>query len=198
MKNDLLTQFGRIDVYVFDQLLRGAIRPGMRVLDAGCGDGRNLVFLMRAGYEVFAADEQPAAIEAVRALAGSLAPGLDDANFRVEAIESLAGTIDTSANHVKELLELSILDVASLHTHIVIKTLRISTREEKKFIQCMRIKLLRSIRSHLPGRPMASRMCALLEKMEDPFLEDTTPSELSSKQSRAIDTRRSLREDAFQ
>ena len=39
----LQDQFGQIDIYVFDQLLRGRIVPGMRVLDAGCGDGRNLV-----------------------------------------------------------------------------------------------------------------------------------------------------------
>jgi hypothetical protein len=27
-------QFGQIDIYLFDQLLRGRIRPGMRVFDA--------------------------------------------------------------------------------------------------------------------------------------------------------------------
>ena len=29
-------QFGDIDIYLFDQLLRRRIVPGMRVLDAGC------------------------------------------------------------------------------------------------------------------------------------------------------------------
>ena len=42
-------QFGHIDIYVFDQILRGNIAPGMRVLDAGCGYGRNLVYLLREG-----------------------------------------------------------------------------------------------------------------------------------------------------
>jgi tellurite methyltransferase len=42
---DLIDRFGEIDVYLFDQLLRGRIRPGARVLDAGCGSGRNLVYL---------------------------------------------------------------------------------------------------------------------------------------------------------
>ena len=32
-------QFGPIDIYLFDQLLRGRIQPGMRVLDAGCAEG---------------------------------------------------------------------------------------------------------------------------------------------------------------
>jgi 2-polyprenyl-3-methyl-5-hydroxy-6-metoxy-1,4-benzoquinol methylase len=43
----LFEQFGNTDVYVFDQLLRGRIRSDMRVLDTGCGGGRNLVYLMR-------------------------------------------------------------------------------------------------------------------------------------------------------
>jgi cyclopropane fatty-acyl-phospholipid synthase-like methyltransferase len=40
-------QFGQIDIYVFDQILRGNIAADMRVLDAGCGYGRNLVHLLR-------------------------------------------------------------------------------------------------------------------------------------------------------
>ncbi len=45
----LFDQFGHIDIYLFDQLLRGRISPGMRVMDAGCGTGRNLVYLLRDG-----------------------------------------------------------------------------------------------------------------------------------------------------
>jgi hypothetical protein len=48
----LQQQLGQIDIYLFDQILRGNIMPGMRVLDAGCGPGRNLVYLLREGYEV--------------------------------------------------------------------------------------------------------------------------------------------------
>ena len=44
---NLQDEFGSIDIYVFDQLLRGRITPGMRVFDAGCGGGRNLVYLLR-------------------------------------------------------------------------------------------------------------------------------------------------------
>ena len=41
--HDLQGEFGQIDIYLFDQLLRGRIMPGMRMFDAGCGYGRNLV-----------------------------------------------------------------------------------------------------------------------------------------------------------
>ena len=58
--SSLREQFGDIDIYLFDQLLRGRIRPGMRILDAGCGGGRNLVYFRREGYDVWAVDASPA------------------------------------------------------------------------------------------------------------------------------------------
>src|SRR5580698_2846241 len=88
--SDLQEQFGPIDIYLFDQLLRGRIVPGARVFDAGCGSGRNLVYLLRQGYEVFGADSDSRAIEGVRRLAAELAPALPPNNFRVEAIEDLS------------------------------------------------------------------------------------------------------------
>ena len=87
---DLDLQFGQIDIYLFDQLLRGRLQPGMRVLDAGCGSGRNLVYLLRSGYEVFGADSDVEAIKAVRVLAATLAPQLPGANFRAEAVEEMS------------------------------------------------------------------------------------------------------------
>ena len=70
----LTDQFGEIDVYLFDQLLRGRIKPGMRVLDAGCGGGRNLIYLLQQGFDVFATDADPAAVRHVQRLGASLAP----------------------------------------------------------------------------------------------------------------------------
>jgi tellurite methyltransferase len=87
---DLVEQFGAIDIYLFDQLLRGRIGRGMRVLDAGCGAGRNLVYFLREGYEVFGADLDPRAVESARQLAARLAPGLPAGNLRVEAIEEMS------------------------------------------------------------------------------------------------------------
>ena len=81
----LREQFGDIDIYLFDQLLRGRIAPGMRVLDAGCGAGRNLVYLIHEGYDVYGADADPAAISALR----ELAPHVPVDRFRVEPIEAM-------------------------------------------------------------------------------------------------------------
>jgi SAM-dependent methyltransferase len=60
----------------------------MRVLDAGCGRGRNLIYLLKAGYEVYGVDADVAAIESVRELAARLA-GIDPDHFRVEPVEGM-------------------------------------------------------------------------------------------------------------
>ena len=87
---DLRRQFGEIDIYLFDQLPRGRIPSAARVLDAGCGRGRNLVYLLRAGYDVFATDADEPAIEAVRRLAAELAPDLPADRFRAEPVERMS------------------------------------------------------------------------------------------------------------
>ena len=84
----LQSWFGNIDIYLFDQLLRGRIVPGMRIFDAGCGSGRNLVYFFREGYEVFAVDADAQAVASTRALALSSGATLPAENFRVEQVES--------------------------------------------------------------------------------------------------------------
>lgn len=87
--DELRAQFGEIDIYLFDQLLRGRITRGMRVLDAGCGTGRNLVYLMREGFEVWGVDESADAIEQIRKLAAKVAPRLSSDRFSVGSLEKL-------------------------------------------------------------------------------------------------------------
>jgi len=82
-------QFGQIDIYVFDQILRGNIAPGMRVLDAGCGYGRNLVHLLREGCEIFALDGDVNGVEHVRQLSASLGRNLPAENFQTGVIEKM-------------------------------------------------------------------------------------------------------------
>ena len=82
-----LEDFGAIDIYLFDQLLRGRITPRDRVVDVGCGFGRNLVYLLRAGYDVYGIDPDPDAIADVRNLAARLAPGLSAGRFLAEPVE---------------------------------------------------------------------------------------------------------------
>jgi tellurite methyltransferase len=83
-------QFGNIDIYLFDQLLRGRITPGMTVLDAGCGNGRNLVYLLRQGCLVSGIDASSHAVALTRELAGKFAPDAPSDRFRVEQLDSLS------------------------------------------------------------------------------------------------------------
>lgn len=87
---DLRDEFGDIDIYLFDQLLRRRITQQMRILDAGCGSGRNLIYLLRHGYEVFGVDRDPHAVAEIRRLATATAPNVPAANFRVESVESMS------------------------------------------------------------------------------------------------------------
>ena len=75
----LQEQFGPIDIYLFDQLLKGRIARGMRILDAGCGSGRNLVYFLNEGYEVYGVDQDARA-------SAFLPPG----HFRHENIERMS------------------------------------------------------------------------------------------------------------
>ena len=90
MQLDLQEWFGGIDVYLFDQLLKGRLTPDMRILDAGCGGGRNLIYFLKAGYNVCGIDQSDEAIARVRSLASTLAPHLPATNFRAESIESMS------------------------------------------------------------------------------------------------------------
>ena len=82
--NRLVDRFGSIDIYLFDQVLKGNIRPGMSILDAGCGKGRNLVYFLREGYDICGFDLDPAAVAAAQALAPEAPPE----RFRVEPAEA--------------------------------------------------------------------------------------------------------------
>ena len=79
--------FGDIDIYLFDQMQRGRLDARPRVLDAGCGDGRNLRFLLAQGFDCFATDRDPRAVEHVRHMAASLAPAIPAAHFQVAEVD---------------------------------------------------------------------------------------------------------------
>lgn len=81
--------FGEIDIYLFDQILKNRIVPGSKILDAGCGGGRNLVYFLREGFEVFGIDKSENAVEYCRQLAKELAPNTSPENFQVSTVEKM-------------------------------------------------------------------------------------------------------------
>lgn len=88
---DLQATFGAIDIYLFDQLLKGRFDHRPRVLDAGCGDGRNLRYLLSRGFECYGCDRDPAAVDHLRRLAAGTVPQVADRarRFVVGSVEHL-------------------------------------------------------------------------------------------------------------
>ena len=87
--DEVRSWFGEIDIYLFDQILKGRFDRRPRLLDAGCGDGRNLVYFLRRGFHCFGIDREPSAIARVRALASELAPAVPSENFHVGELDDL-------------------------------------------------------------------------------------------------------------
>ncbi len=81
--------FGDIDIYLFDQIQKGRFTSEMKILDAGCGGGRNIIYFLREGCKVFAVDQNAEAIQAVKFIAQTLAPNLSPENFQVAPIEEM-------------------------------------------------------------------------------------------------------------
>ncbi|GEO08959.1 class I SAM-dependent methyltransferase [Segetibacter aerophilus] len=89
MKENLQEAFGNIDIYLFDQLLKGRFDGCEKVLDAGCGYGRNLVYFLRNKYEVYGIDQNEEAVVEVQRLSKELHPENPLGNFGVGPVEEL-------------------------------------------------------------------------------------------------------------
>ena len=81
--------FGNIDIYLFDQILKGRFTKDMKILDAGCGGGRNLIYFLRNGFVVFGIDQNRDAVESIRKTANKLSPHIPAENFQVSSVEKL-------------------------------------------------------------------------------------------------------------
>jgi tellurite methyltransferase len=72
---DYNNQFGDIDLFLLDLLLKGHIKDGADVLDAGCGAGRNAFFFLKNGHNVKAIDRQKSEVNAINLMSRSFGKG---------------------------------------------------------------------------------------------------------------------------
>ena len=93
-KQDIQDTFGNIDIYLFDQMLKGTYDECHLILDAGCGTGRNLLYLLKSGANVFGVDQNPEAIAQIRTLAGSFSQVDPQENFKVAQLPFENETFD--------------------------------------------------------------------------------------------------------
>lgn len=88
--SDWRAHLAKTDIMLVDQLMRGRVAPGTRVLDAGCGNGRNLDVFLAEGHPVLAADRDVRCVEAVHERAARHDVELPGDAVRVEAVEDLS------------------------------------------------------------------------------------------------------------
>lgn len=89
MQNNLQQTFGNVDIYLFDQLLKGRFDHCKTVLDAGCGGGRNIIYFLQNGYDVYGIDQSVEAVEAVRKLSAELSSTHAPNKFRLTGVEDI-------------------------------------------------------------------------------------------------------------
>ncbi|SDF92221.1 Methyltransferase domain-containing protein [Pedobacter terrae] len=90
MKSEQIQEtFGNIDIYLFDQLLKGTYDECKTVLDAGCGTGRNLLYFLKSGVQAYGVDLNPEAIAELKNLAGAFPHINPDENFSIAAVDQL-------------------------------------------------------------------------------------------------------------
>lgn len=80
---------GNIDIYLLDQILKGRFSTDMKILDAGCGEGRNAVYFINSGYQIFGVDQNDTAIQYCRYMAKSLDKNYDAHRFQVAELEKI-------------------------------------------------------------------------------------------------------------
>ena len=56
------SEVGNLDLYLLDQILKGSFEGRNKIFDAGCGEGRNLVYFTNNGFEVYGMDQNPKAL----------------------------------------------------------------------------------------------------------------------------------------
>lgn len=104
---------GNVDNYLLDQLLKGRYTKDMKILDVGCGEGRNAVYFLQKNYPIFGIDPNEIAIQYCRYLAKSIQPETDVHRFQVgdgEAIPFHAGAFEA-------VLSSAVLHFADGHAH---------------------------------------------------------------------------------
>lgn len=59
----MIEELGKMDIYLLDQVMKGRITKGMKILDAGCGVGRNSEYFIKNNFNIFGIDIEKEAIQ---------------------------------------------------------------------------------------------------------------------------------------
>ena len=65
---------GQTDIYLIDQIMKGRYQHHQKILDAGCGGGRNMKWFLQNDFEIYGVDNSQAAIIHLKQVNESLHP----------------------------------------------------------------------------------------------------------------------------
>lgn len=86
---DLNKLLGNIDIYLLDQILKERFSKDMRILDAGCGEGRNAIYFLNEGYRIFGIDQEELGVQYLKYLAKTINPNYDLDRFQIAKLEEI-------------------------------------------------------------------------------------------------------------
>jgi len=84
---ELNKELGNADLFLIDQILKGSFHPGMRILDAGCGEGRNMIYFVRNNFSIYGIDPDPVKVSMAKLIARSSNKNFTIENILVSSIE---------------------------------------------------------------------------------------------------------------
>jgi SAM-dependent methyltransferase len=111
--DELNRLLGNVDNYLLDQILKGRFTKEMKILDVGCGEGRNAVYFLQKNYPIFGIDPNEVAIQYCRYLAKSIDPQTDIHRFQIGA----GAAIPFHAAAFDAVISSAVLHFAEGHTH---------------------------------------------------------------------------------
>lgn len=83
--NSLQELVGNTDIYLLDQIMKGRYQQTDKILDAGCGTGRNMHWFLKEKMEIYGIDENEASISELK----RLYPLLQEEKLQSCAVEHL-------------------------------------------------------------------------------------------------------------
>ncbi len=81
----LIHLIGQTDIYLLDQIMKGRYQKSQKILDAGCGSGRNMKWFLLNDFDIYGIDTSEAAIMNLKKVNANLVDG----QLQVAALEEI-------------------------------------------------------------------------------------------------------------